>query len=86
MRNVGDEIVALKYESLEIQKLIRRFKKTKKKRIKNKIFKILFPLCIKEKQVIKLDDVVLMKYDIFKELIEMRNELEHKCKEFSIDL
>ncbi|MFP3726448.1 hypothetical protein U8V72_14770 [Priestia filamentosa] len=76
MKTLADEILLLSYEGEEIKELINRYKKTKKKRIKNKIFKKLIPLCVKEKGVLKLSDVVLMKYEVYEATMGMMEELK----------
>lgn len=86
MKTFADEIIALSYKSEEINDLIRRYKKTRKKRIEDKIFKKILPLCMKEKQVIILSDVVLMKYNIYEETLMTINDLEKRKRDLEEEL
>jgi len=86
MKTFADEIIALSYKGAEINDLISRYRKTRKKRIKDKIFKKILPLSMNEKQVIILSDVVLMKYNIYEETLMTINDLEKRKRELEEEL
>lgn len=78
----SDQILSQDYKNPKIKYLIQIYFRTKKGRIKAKLFKSLFKLCLEEKQImiIKNFDVVLMKHDVYTNLINQIKQLENNLQ------
>lgn len=70
-QSIADLLLSKTYSDEKIQKLISIYYRTKKQRIKTKLFKRLFLLCLNERPVIvfKEEKIVLMKYSVFQSIV-----------------
>lgn len=81
MKEIEDFLCDYTYLNKGINKNIKIYRRTKKSRIKNKLFTKIMLSAIDERKVIKCDDVVLMDYDLFLELENYKKELEDRLLE-----
>lgn len=66
------------YETESINKAIRCYKRTKKKRIKNKLFKKILIEAIREKNVVLFKEVVLMENYVYSAMINHIEKTENE--------
>lgn len=66
------------YETESINKAIRCYKRTKKKRIKNKLFKKILIEAIREKNVVLFKEVVLMGNYVYSAMINHIEKTENE--------
>lgn len=71
------------YKNESINKTIRLYKRTKKKRVKNKLFKRIFIDAIKEKKVVAYQEVVLMDINVYSSMINDIERMENEIKKLT---
>lgn len=66
------------YKDTKLNKTIKIYKKTRKTRIKNKLFKRILALAVEEKGVVTYKDVVLMKIDVWDSMIQQERQMKEE--------
>lgn len=70
MNDIEKSLLNYNYKNKDTIKAIKIYKRTKKKRIKNKQFQLILSNAVKERKVIKCDDVVLLDIKVYEDLLK----------------